>query len=173
MLGKGIYAADVNSIREVVRKAHTTPLPNASRFITGIMRLRDFTVTLVDTRFLLKDRGLSDERNVRVLLIDPNLTNRETYGIIVDRIIGIYDVTDSDIKWAQERKEALIANEYLNGTIFLERLESRKEFQGFTDTHILYLNVTRMVNDIINWEEGQTEVRFIRLFSPYDIPRVK
>lgn len=173
MLDKGTYAADVNSIREVVRKAHTTPLPNAPQFITGIMRLREFMVTLIDTRSLLKGRVISDESKERVLVIDPKLTNKEIYGIIVDRIIGIYDITESGIKWAREEKGALIANEYLIGIISGDTLSTHKEFEKERETHVLYLDVMKMVNDIINWEEGETEIRFIRLFSPYDIPRVK
>jgi purine-binding chemotaxis protein CheW len=70
MIGDATYALEVECVREIVRMAKITPLPNAPELIEGVIDLRGNLIPVLDlARVLGRGEGQSDSR-ARVAVLD-------------------------------------------------------------------------------------------------------
>ncbi|MZP30293.1 chemotaxis protein [Heliobacterium undosum] len=114
-LGNEEFGADIMNVREIIRFAEVTKIPQAPDYVEGVCNLRGSILPIIDgrTRFGM-DRGQRDE-NTRVLVVD---VSGQVTGIVVDRVSEVLRVAGADI----DPPPAVIRNEavrYLDGVVKL------------------------------------------------------
>ena len=88
-LAREIYCVDIKQIKEIVRPADITRVPNTPQFVVGIMNLRGSILPVIDIRFFI---GLEDRErteNTRIIIIN---SKSGQMGIIADRIRSTSDI---------------------------------------------------------------------------------
>ncbi|MBW2501255.1 MAG: purine-binding chemotaxis protein CheW [Deltaproteobacteria bacterium] len=65
-----LYAIEVGSIREIVRIAATTPLPDAPSLIEGVVDLRGGLIPVVDLACVLDRERSEPGRRARIVVLD-------------------------------------------------------------------------------------------------------
>ncbi len=95
-LGTDVYAAPVALIREILKPPPLTPVPRAPHQIIGIVSVRGQLVTVVDLRRRLRLAEAPGTRKARILLVDA--TGGEVMGILVDEVLQVYRLADSEIE---------------------------------------------------------------------------
>lgn len=93
-VGDRIYGIDVRDVREVVRTALVTPLPQAPELIEGIVDLRGSLVPLVD---LGRALGVASERAGEELRIAVVEHAGLLFGLHVDAAIDVISVGEGEV----------------------------------------------------------------------------
>jgi len=88
-VGGGVYAVDVNCVREVVRWQPVTPLPKAPALIDGVIDLRGGIVPIVDLGRALEGRPLEVGPRTRVAIVE---IEGLVLGLVVDAAIEVLQV---------------------------------------------------------------------------------
>jgi purine-binding chemotaxis protein CheW len=84
-VGKEYYGIDILRIREVINHRNITRIPNAPRFVEGVLELRGQVIPIIDLKKRLDlDQGGRQTRS-RIVVLDLS----EPLGIIVDDISRI------------------------------------------------------------------------------------
>jgi len=96
MLGSDVYAAPVALIREILKPPPLTPVPRAPHQFLGIVSVRGQLVTVVDLRRRLRLAEGPMTRKTRILLVDA--TGGEVMGVLVDEVLQVYRLADSEIE---------------------------------------------------------------------------
>ncbi|MBM7865851.1 chemotaxis protein [Heliobacterium gestii] len=114
-LGNEEFGADIMNVREIIRFAEVTKIPQAPDYVEGVCNLRGSILPIIDgrTRFGMA-KGLHDE-NTRVLVVD---VSGQVTGIVVDRVSEVLRVASADI----EPPPVVIRSEsvrYLDGVVKL------------------------------------------------------
>ncbi len=91
-----IYGAPVALIREILKPPPLTPVPRTPHHILGIVSVRGQLVTVVDLRRRLHLEEAPSSRKSRILLVDA--TGGEVMGILVDEVLQVYRLADSEIE---------------------------------------------------------------------------
>ncbi|MBO0346537.1 chemotaxis protein CheW [Roseibium limicola] len=112
-LGKDEYAIDIMAVREIKGWTHTTPLPNQSPHVLGVLNLRGAIVPILDLRSRF-GQGLTETTPMHVVII-VNVGER-TFGILVDAVSDILTVEPKEIKPVPENDKTG-SEAYLNGII--------------------------------------------------------
>lgn len=81
-------ACDLGEVREVVRATGIEPLPGTRAPVSGMIKLRNDLLSVVDLR---SDAYPGEEGDVLVL----NPTEAGSYGVAVDRVVAV--VSDDDL----------------------------------------------------------------------------
>jgi purine-binding chemotaxis protein CheW len=69
-IGESTYALEVECLREVVRIAEITPLPNAPELIEGVIDLRGHLIPVLDLARVLGSGKASADHRARVAVLD-------------------------------------------------------------------------------------------------------
>lgn len=96
-LAKEIYCVDIKQIKEIVRPADITRVPNTPQFVVGIMNLRGSILPVIDIRYFigLEERERSDD--TRIIIIS---SKSGQMGIIADKIRSTTDIDPEMIQSA-------------------------------------------------------------------------
>ncbi len=115
-LGADHFGVDVLSIREVLRYAPLTPMPNAPDFVEGVFSVRGSTVPVIDLR---RRFGLTDPEiglETRILVVD---LDGSRMGVIVDDVLDVRKVPESQISDPPPFLRGISA-EYIGGVARME-----------------------------------------------------
>ncbi|HEY7683029.1 MAG TPA: chemotaxis protein CheW [Gemmatimonadales bacterium] len=93
-LGAEEYAVPIAMVREVVRVADITRVPNAPPHIRGVMNLRGRILPVVEIRTRLGLEANELTPNSRVVVAD--VRNR-TLGCLVDRVVQVMRLAESQV----------------------------------------------------------------------------
>lgn len=93
-LGSGLYGVQVERVREVLRQQDITRVPLAPATVAGLINLRGQVVTTVDLHERL---ALAGEHAAESMLVVV-LVGGESVALLVDRIGGVVDVTESQFE---------------------------------------------------------------------------
>lgn len=127
--GGSSYGIDVNDISEILAyNTKPTPVPNAHRFIEGILMPRDFVITVIDFKQCVPVHG-TEEKNE--MIINTRFQNYNI-AIHVDSVNGINKYETADIIAYQEEEHSEYTNAYLD-------LENRRI--EMVDYQKLYLSI--------------------------------
>ncbi|MBN1655110.1 MAG: chemotaxis protein CheW [Deltaproteobacteria bacterium] len=96
-LGEEHYALPLSSIREIMKLPYITEVPLAPANVIGIISVRGRVTTLIDMRRLLSMSELQPTSKSRVLLVSKG---DEVIGLLVDRVLQVYRLTDNEIETA-------------------------------------------------------------------------
>ena len=108
-LGNEEYAVMVADVREVLKFAQPTIVPNTPDYVLGVTSLRGTMLPIIDLRKRLGlAPGVNDEKS-RIVVVS---SNDEDAGL-VDRVTGVFRVLPDEIKPAPENIEQ--GAEFLRG----------------------------------------------------------
>jgi len=119
-LGKEEYAIEINDVREIIKMAKITSVPNAPSFVDGIINLRGKIAVVIN---LLKRFGTFDENNHKGTHIIISEVNQNSFGIVVDDVSEVLKMSKQDIKKAPGVIAAKIHADYIEGIGLLDKGE--------------------------------------------------
>jgi purine-binding chemotaxis protein CheW len=98
VLAGDTYAVQIAFIAEILKPPPVTHVPRAPREIIGVMSVRGRLVTVIDLRRRFKLVEQPEDRKTRILLVD---TGDEQIGLLVDEVLQVYRLAESEIEPAQ------------------------------------------------------------------------
>lgn len=98
-LGSELYGIDIMDVREIVRPQQVRTLPNAPRYVEGIINLRNEIILIINLhrRFHLQESKLHDEDLLLSGFLIIELGERKL-GIRIDRVSRVVTVDRSEIR---------------------------------------------------------------------------
>lgn len=107
-LGGEMYGLEVVHVVEIFQPESLTIVPGAPRYISGITNLRGEIVTVIDLKAFLtgEERNPSPE-NGRVIVA---ATGRDSGGLLVDEVVGVFDIRATAIDPPLDTLEKLEAD---------------------------------------------------------------
>ncbi len=118
-IGEEEFGVDILMVQEIIRLPTITPIPNAPRFILGMINLRGKIIPVIDLRQRLRIRGVKVggvDRKTRILIVE--IFNHVT-GFIVDSVSEVMKVPVSEIEPTPHLVVSSIDAEYVRGVIKL------------------------------------------------------
>ena len=111
-VGKEIFGVDILMVREIIRSAPITAVPNSPEFVEGVINLRGDIIPVIDLRKRLNlYKGEALEKNwVLILDIDNTVT-----GFVVDRVDEVMKIEEDSIEPAPEIVLAGLESQYIRG----------------------------------------------------------
>jgi purine-binding chemotaxis protein CheW len=94
-LGAGEYGVDIMAVREIKGWSETTAIPNAPRFINGVINLRGIIVPIMDLRARF---GMESTKPTRMSVVIIITTGARTTGLLVDAVSDIISVTPDAVR---------------------------------------------------------------------------
>lgn len=110
------FAFDVSDTFEVGKIPHVTRVPNAPRFVKGVINLRGKTVLVLSLSYLLNLNEKVLDKDSRIVLFEED---DEKIAMIVDSIVQIITIQKNLIKPINELETSRISSEFIRGGIIL------------------------------------------------------
>ncbi len=112
-LADRLFSIDIMKVQEVVRFNEITRVPNAAKFVLGVMNLRGNITPVIDLhkRFSLAEAEWSEKTRIIVLQIQ-----NQAIGFLVDHVSEIMHTYESDIN-STPSIHAGIGTEYITGVV--------------------------------------------------------
>lgn len=107
--GNESYAILISDIHEIIRMQDITEIPNAERYVKGVINLRGKIVPVISLRSLFLLEPDVPTKATRIMVVNHR---EEAVGIIVDKVNKV--VTFSDIQEPPERTGG-ISGAYFSG----------------------------------------------------------
>jgi purine-binding chemotaxis protein CheW len=103
-----LYAAPVSLIRKILKPPPLIPVPRAPEATMGIISERGLIITVIDLRRKLRLRAAPFTSRSRILLVDA--TEGEFLGLVVDEVLQVYRLAESEIELAASALGAEVAS---------------------------------------------------------------
>ncbi len=115
-LGDEEFAADIEQVREIIRRGTITPIPNSPDFIKGVTNVRGEITVVIDlkARFFLPLKKEVESKHIVITEQEKNL-----YGLMVDEVSEVLRIPEKEIKSTPEIVTR-IDRAYMSGVIILE-----------------------------------------------------
>lgn len=105
------YAIDIYYTEEVMPMLPYLEIPHSYDFVDGVVDIRGEIIPVISLR---KKFGISEENKGRSYLVIVKIGEKK-YGLKVDTVEGVIDVTENEISSSQELGE--ISSEYITSVI--------------------------------------------------------
>lgn len=112
-IGNEQFGVDILSVREIIRSAPVTPVPNSPMFVEGVINLRGDIIPVIDLRKrlnLFNEKSELDKNWVLILSI-----NNRIVGFIVDKVTEVLKVPENNIEPPPNIIVAGLENQYIQG----------------------------------------------------------
>ena len=111
------YGVDIMDVREIMKKAQITPVPNSPQFIAGIVNVRGTIDVVVDLakRFNLKTSKDAKREHIINVERGDNL-----YGMVVDEVTEVLRIPKDTIEPAPAIISQEIGADYVKGVAIVE-----------------------------------------------------
>ncbi len=116
-LGEENYCIDIKSAKETVKLSRITRVPNAPKFIVGVINLRGEIISLVDIRYFFALKELQKKEDAKVIISD---INGPLIGVLVDKIKNTLDIEQGHIQSPLATIKDSLA-EYTKGQVQLDK----------------------------------------------------
>lgn len=93
-LGNENFGVNVGDVKEIIRVGEVTAIPNAPRYIDGIINLRGRITTIVNLRKKLGMETGQIDNNSRIIVLENEQSN---LGMIVDSVAEVKYIKDEQI----------------------------------------------------------------------------
>lgn len=143
-VGNEFFAANINSVSEIIRKDIITPIPNASVFISGIINIRGKIVPIINLVSLLNIKDSNEDQSF-IILIDSPSNKNDLIGMLVSEIVEISNFPDSNFKVAPKLIKSEVDSEFISSVILPDDEEDK-------DNVIVYLNLEAIITKSIQNE---------------------
>ncbi|MDI6602154.1 MAG: chemotaxis protein CheW [Thermoanaerobacteraceae bacterium] len=89
------YCVDIMKVVEIIRMQEITKLPDAPRFVEGVINLRGKIIPVIDLkkRFNLQEGGINEDTRIIITNADS-----KTIGFIVDNVTEVLRLNEEDIE---------------------------------------------------------------------------
>lgn len=89
------YCVDIMNVVEIIRMQEITKLPDAPRFVEGVINLRGKIIPVIDLkkRFNLKEDETSEDTRIVITNADGKIV-----GFIVDNVTEVLRLNENDIE---------------------------------------------------------------------------
>ncbi len=140
-LGDEAFGVDIAQVKEIIKMAEITQMPNASEFVEGIINLRGQITTIMDLRKRLGMQVADIDENTRIIIVEAS---GSTLGLIVDSVSEVLRMSGKDI---DPPSAASTHAEYVQGVGKLD------------DRLLILLDLNRILSkeEIVQMERLQTE----------------
>ncbi len=150
------YAVEIVDLQEIIRIPDITAVPNAPEFIEGIFNLRGKIVVVVDLekRFNLQREDQPKQGNIIIIEVGAN-----SYGVIVDRVSEIKNISKSSIQSTPTLVSSKIHADYLKGVVVIDDNNSEEDNDKEKDNKsrlIILLDFQKMLQEKELLSFGQT-----------------
>ncbi len=108
-IGSQVFAYPTDSVLETVKISRVFTVPKSPPYIRGVINLRNQVISLIDSGHLLWGKELNSDTAI-ILEI-----NGEPAGLLVDKVMGIVDVEDTDIRTKEEIELMDVKEEFVKG----------------------------------------------------------
>lgn len=124
-LGTETYALDAHHVFEIRTVEQITPVPRTPTWVAGIVNVRGRVISVLDLRRFLKltDRETPEEKSVEVPEATPEQfivvveTSKTDLALLVDEVLTLKSVPESQIQEAGETVVLSICPEYVRGIV--------------------------------------------------------
>jgi purine-binding chemotaxis protein CheW len=98
-LGNGIFATDVDKVREILDLTTITKIPRTPDFMAGVINLRGSVVPVVDLRLCFDMSKTESTRNTCIVVVEVTLDNESTViGALADSVEEVIDLDPDQIQ---------------------------------------------------------------------------
>ncbi len=94
-IGRETYGVPISLVREIVRVPEITAVPNAQKYVEGVINLRGKIISVVDLRKRFGETDVEINKKNRIVVVE--LENR-TVGLIVNSASEVLKIPPSDIE---------------------------------------------------------------------------
>lgn len=111
------YAINITDIREIINIPMITHVPNAPKFIKGIINLRGQIVVVIDLekRFNLVRENESTPKHILITEIEDN-----AFGVMVDQVKEVLSLPQDSIQPSPSLVSSKIHADYISGVVVLK-----------------------------------------------------
>ena len=111
-VGKEIFGVDILMVREIIRSAPITAVPNSPEFVEGVINLRGDIIPVIDLRKRLNlyTDEMQDKNWILILEVEGSVT-----GFVVDRVDDVLKIDQNNIEAAPEIVLAGLESQYIRG----------------------------------------------------------
>ncbi len=88
------FGVDIGQVKEIIKMAEITQMPNAPEFVEGIINLRGQITTIMDLRKRLGMKVADTDENTRIIIVEAS---GSTLGLIVDSVSEVLRMSGKDI----------------------------------------------------------------------------
>ena len=113
-VGKEIFGVDILMVREIIRSAPITAVPNSPEFVEGVINLRGDIIPVIDLRKRLSlfTEEVQKKNWILILDIEDSVT-----GFVVDRVDEVLKIDENTIEPAPEIVLAGLESQYIRGVV--------------------------------------------------------
>jgi purine-binding chemotaxis protein CheW len=118
-IGEEMFGVDILTVREIIRDAPITPIPDAPDFLEGVINLRGSIIPVIDLRKRLKlvqPDHLKSGVWIIILIVEGRVT-----GFVVDRVTKVLNVPETSIKPPPDIAVAGLKSQYIQGVCKLDQ----------------------------------------------------
>lgn len=83
IIGKEEFAVDILIVQEIIRFIQCTKVPNAPKYVDGVINLRGKVIPVVNLRYKLGMQRKESDKNSRIIVVE---TNGIMVGLLVDAV---------------------------------------------------------------------------------------
>jgi len=133
-LYKELFAINVLNVLEVLQEYKVVEIPDAPKYITGMINFRNDIIPLIDFRekFMFPE---NESNKNKVIVIDITIEdNSIKFGAIVDKVNDVFEINNNEVKDTPEFGSKYNP-EYLNGMIYKN------------NKHFMLLNLEKVFTD--------------------------
>jgi purine-binding chemotaxis protein CheW len=144
VLGGEHYALDIHLAREIVEMLQITPIPRAPHYISGVINLRGEITNIMNLNTMLGLVNQEARDNQKIIVLVPEAVSGSNIGIIVDDVIGVLQVAESDVEHLGEGLASEVSG-FVKGIIKLKRDDADKKNTQL----IIWIDVQKVIEDVV------------------------
>jgi purine-binding chemotaxis protein CheW len=144
ILGGEHYALDIHLAREIVEMLQITPIPRAPHYISGVINLRGEITNIMNLNTMLGLVNQEARDNQKIIVLVPEAVSGSNIGIIVDDVIGVLQVAESDVEHLGEGLASEVSG-FVKGIIKLKRDDADKKNTQL----IIWIDVQKVIEDVV------------------------
>ena len=129
-IGSEEFGVDILKVQEINRMVEITKVPQAPRYIEGVINLRGKVIPIIDLRKRFNLEMKEPDKNTRIVVVD---INGNIMGMIVDAVSEVLRLPSGTIEPPPELVTG-INSEYIKGVAKLE------------DRLLIFLDLSKVVN---------------------------
>ncbi|MBU1248516.1 MAG: chemotaxis protein CheW [Proteobacteria bacterium] len=115
ILGREVFALNIDSVREVLELTEVTKIPRTPPFMRGVINLRGHAVPVMDLRQKFGMRRAEDTVDTCIIIVEVRLDGETCIlGGLVDSVREVLDLEEGQIE-AAPRMGAAIDATYIKG----------------------------------------------------------
>ena len=143
VLGGERYALDIQLAREIVEMIQITPIPRAPPYISGVINLRGEITNIMNLNNLLGLPHQEIRDNQKIVVLVPEAAGGSNVGIIVDDVISVLQVAQTDIEHLGEGLSSEVSS-FVKGIIKMKGDESDKKNTGL----IIWIDMQKVLEEL-------------------------